>query len=144
MATPYSVVHDRFLSKTTDYDILQFIDVEREELLKPFLISACVQFGRICKENLSDRDENLDEFKADLNDEIIEILAIGECFYWLNPKVLNTENLRNALNTKDFQQFSVPNLLGQLQTLRNSLKKEFRQAIIDYSYNTGDISDLKA
>lgn len=143
MPTPYSAVHERLLSKISDYDILAFIDVEREELLRPYLMSACVQFGRVCKVDLSDRDDIIIQFNADLNDEIIEILAIGECYYWLCPKVLNSENLRNALNTKDYQVFSPEKLLGRLQSLRNDLKKEFKQAIIDYSYNTSSLADLK-
>jgi len=85
---------------------------------------------------LFDKDDDLQQFNQDLDDEIIEILAIGEIYYWLSPKVLNTENLKNALNTKDFQQSSLANLLKELQSLRDSLYKEFKQNIINYSYDT--------
>ena len=57
-------------------------------------------------------------------------------YYWLNPKVLNSENLKNVLNTKDFSLFSPADLLKKLQTLRDSMYKEFRQNIINYSYDT--------
>lgn len=143
MATPYSTVHEAFLNKISDYDILKLLTIDREQILDRFLISACTQFKRVCKIDLTDRDDTLRQFNSQLDDDTIEILAMGECFYWVNPKVLNTENLKNALNTKDFQQYSPANLLNQLQTLRNTLSKEFKQAIINYSYANADISKLK-
>lgn len=132
--TSYDKIHKVFLNKITDYDILKYLTNIRNELLDSYLISASTNFKRVCKVDLSDRDDTLRQFNKDLDDEIIEILAIGEMYFWLNPKVLNTENLKNCLNTKDFSQYSPANLLKELQSLRNTIKKEFKQSIIDYSY----------
>ena len=125
-----------FLKKITDYDILKYLDTEREDLLNHYLLSACTKFKRVCKIDLTDRDDTLKQFNQDLDEDIIEILATGEVYYWLNPKVLNSENLKNVLNTKDFSLFSPADLLKKLQTLRDSMYKEFRQNIINYSYDT--------
>lgn len=136
MATTYDEIHSVFLNKITDYDILKYIDDERKDLLNSYLISSCTKFKRACKIDLNDRDNVLETFNQTLDDEIIEILATGEIYYWLSPKVLNTENLKNYLNTKDFQQFSHANLLKELQSLKNTIYKEFKQNIINYSYDT--------
>ena len=136
MATPYSEIHNVFLNKITDYDILKYLDTEREDLLNHYLLSACTKFKRVCKIDLTDRDDTLKQFNQDLDEDIIEILATGEVYYWLNPKVLNSENLKNALNTKDFSLFSPTPLLKELQALRDSIYREFRQNIINYSYDT--------
>ena len=46
------------------------------------------------------------------------------------------------MNTKDFEMYSPANLLLQLRTLRNDLKKEFTQMIYEYSYLYGKIEEL--
>lgn len=143
MSTPYSKVHEMFLSKITSYDILNFLEIEREELLKPYLISACNRFKRVCKVNLADKDNTLNQFNTDLDDEVIDILATGEVYFWLNPKVLNEENFKNALSLKDYSQHSPANLLKELQSLRDSVCKEFKDLIKQYSYDNGDITKVK-
>lgn len=143
MATPYNAIHSAALAKITDRDILKFTDAEREGIFDEYLIPAVVDFRRLSKIDLSDRDNILRQFNNTLDDEIINILATGEVYYWCLPRVNNVENMRLALNTKDFNLSSPQGLLSQLQTLRDFLKKEFRQLRINYSYDTGDIVNLK-
>lgn len=143
MPTPYSDIHQIFLSKISDYDILKFTEGERDDILLPYLKSACAEFNNVCKYDLNDRDDESMMFKEDLDDRVKEILATGECFYWVNPRVLNTEHLQLFLNTKDFNMASPANLLTQLRSLRNELKREFKQAIINYSYEVNDFKSLK-
>lgn len=143
MATPYSVIHARAIAKITDYDILKFNISMREAMLNEYLLSAQVEFQRLCKVDLTDKDEILAQYNADLDDEIIEILATGEAYYWLCPKVLNTENLYNVLNTKDFSMYSPANLLSELQSLRDMFWKDFRRKMYEYTYRTADIARLK-
>ena len=94
--------------------------------------------------DLSQRDDDAKEFLEDLDDEVIEILATGIVYEWIKPKVNNTENLRNALSTKDFSTFSPANLLSQLQQLRDSLYKDFRRMCIAYSYHTLDFDSIRS
>ena len=142
MATPYSDVHQVFISKITAYSLLNYTYVEREELLLPYLKSACSKFKNVCKIDISDRDDDLQQFNQDLDEDVIEILAIGEAYYWLSPKVLNEENLYNMMGTKDYSIHSPANLLKELRLLRDELKKEFKQEIINYSYINSDLSNI--
>lgn len=143
MATPYSKIHGRAIAKFSDYDILKFDLSVREMILNDYLLSAQIEFQRMCKVDLSDRDDVLAQYNEDLDDEIVEILATGEAYYWLSPKVLNTENLHNVLNTKDFTTYSPANLLRELQNLRDMLWKDFKRKMFEYTYRSADIAGLK-
>ena len=143
MATSYSEIHARAISKISDYDILKFDISTREMMLNDYLVSAQVEFQRMCKVNLSDKDDVLAQYNETLDDEIIEILATGEAYYWLTPKVLNTENLYNVLNTKDFSTYSPANLLKELQNLRDMFWRDFKRKMFEYTYRTANIAGLK-
>ena len=143
MATPYSAIHARAIAKLSDYEILQFDISTREMILSEYLLSAQVEFQRLCRIDLSDKDDELSQYNVDLDDEIIEILATGEAYYWLCPKVLNTENLYNVLNTKDFSMYSPANLLKELRALKEMFWKDFKRKMFEYTYRTADIAGLK-
>ena len=144
MATSYDAIHDRAIAKISDYDILKFDNETRQQILDEYLLSSQIEFQRLCKTDLSDKDDVLRQYNSDLGDEIVEILATGEVYYWLMPKVLNTENLYNVLNTKDFSMYSPANLLKELQSLRDTFWNEFKRKMYLYTYRTASISELKA
>lgn len=144
MATSYDVVHTRAIAKISDYDILKFDVDARQQIMDDYLFSADVEFQRLCKIDLADKDSELRQYNQTLTDEVIEILAAGEVYYWLMPKVLNTENLYNVLNTKDFSMYSPANLLKELQSLRDTFWNEFKRKMYLYTYRTASISELKA
>lgn len=143
MATSYDVIHQRALMKLTDHSILEYADCHREAILDAFLLSAIVSFSPICKIDLSDRDEEARQFNANLTDEVIEILATGEAYYWVLPRVNSEENMFNILNTKDYKFASPANLLKELRSLGEGLKKDMDDKIVMYSYRHGDIVSLK-
>ena len=144
MATPYDVIHSRAIAKLSDYDLLKFDEDIRQQILDDYLLSSQIEFQRLCKINLSDKDTVLRQYNSDLDEEIIEILATGEAYFWLIPKVLNTENLYNVLSTKDFSMYSPANLLKELQSLRDVFWKDFKRKMYTYTYRTADIAELKA
>ena len=82
MATPYDVIHSRAIAKLSDYDILKFDEDTRQQILDDYLLSSQIEFQRLCKINLSDKDTVLRQYNSDLNEEIIEILATGEAYFW--------------------------------------------------------------
>jgi len=143
MSTQYSTIYDAAVSRFSDYDLVALDEFEREEVLLRYMKSACSDFRRACKFNLDDRDDYRAEFSEDLDNDVIEILALGVAYYWCSSQVLNSEKLRNVLNTKDYSFFSPGSLLNNLRLLRDSLREEFHSRIIAYSYDHGDISGLK-
>lgn len=143
MATPYDVIHARAIAKISDYDVLKFDEDTRTKIFDEYLLSAQIEFQRLCKINLTDKNTELRQYNNDLDEEVIEILATGEIYYWLIPKVLNTENLYNVLNTKDFSMYSPANLLKELQALKDSFWKDFKRKMYLYTYRTADIAGLE-
>ena len=143
MATPFTDIYARAIFRFADYEFLKQDIETREGILEKYLISAKTDFQRICKIDLGSYDMELGQFNETLDDEVIEILSLGIAFYWLSFKSLNSELLKNVLNSKDYYYYSPANLLKEIQTLRKTLRDEFNRKMRKYSYNDTDISNLK-
>lgn len=144
MATAFTDVYARAIFRFADYEFLKQDIETREGILEKYLMSAKTEFQRICKTDLGDYDLKLKQFNQDLDDEVIEILSLGIAFHWTSYKALNSELLKNVLNSKDYYYYSPANLLKEVQTLRKTLKDEFYSRMRQYSYNDNTISTLKA
>lgn len=144
MATPFADIYARAIFRFADYEFLKQDIETRESILEQYLFSAKVEFQRVCHVDLNDYDMTKKQFNQDLDDEIIEILSLGIAFYWLSYKALNSELLKNVLNSKDYYYYSPANLLKEVQTLRKTIRDEFRGKMRQYSYNNNSISTLKA
>lgn len=142
MGTPFSDIYHAAASKFVDYDFLRLSDRAKEQIMHAYMISAEKDFAPHCLVDLS-RDENNESYIETLDSEIIEILACGIAFYWLSARVLNTENLRNKISSKDISYYSPANLLREMISLRDAAGKEFREKIVRYSYDHGDIAGLR-
>jgi hypothetical protein len=142
MATPYSDVFNSFLGKITDYDFPKFEELEQEAILYGYMKSACVNFKKVCKIDLYDRDEILKIFNNSLDDEIIDIITELMIVEWLKPKVLSTENLKNCLSTKDFSLFSPANLLKEIRETLVTCKDNSKKLINNYSFTHADFTKL--
>lgn len=144
MATPFTDIYARAIFRFADYEFLKQDIETREGVLEKYLISAKTEFQRVCKTDLGDYDLELKQFNQTLDDEVIEILSLGIAFYWLSYKALNSELLKNVLNSKDYYYYSPANLLKEVQTLRKTLRNEFNSKMRQHSYNDNTISTLKS
>lgn len=144
MSTPYSDIFKRAVFRFKDYDYLRMNNDQIHEVMTAFLHSAISDFAPVCQDDLYDVDEVAAAFNADLGLEVQEILATGIAFYWTSARILDQELLRNSMSTKDYAYFSPANLLRESQTLRDSLRKEYRDRIVQYTYHHGDIASINA
>ncbi|MDD2245273.1 MAG: hypothetical protein PHR13_11780 [Dysgonamonadaceae bacterium] len=143
MATLYTDVYNSFLSRVTDYDLPAFTEESRESILHGFMVNACSKFQRICKKiskiDLSDRDETNKQFNSTLTDEQIDIITTGMIMEWVKPKYYLDENMRNILNTKDYNMAASPvNVLGGVRNTYSQVKREFESMINKYSFTDED------
>lgn len=143
MGTQFSDIYDRAIFRFADYDFLKQHEEMREDILEKYLISAKTEFQRVCNTDLDDCDMVNKCFNQTLDDEVIEILALGIAFYWVSYKALNGELLKNVLNSKDYYFYSPANLLKEVQSLRTTLKDEFQSRMRLHSYNDSTIDTLK-
>lgn len=143
MATTYDAIYERAIFRFMDYDFLKLSNDQRASMLERHLRSAIVDFQSSCQTDLTQRDETLKTFKEVLTDEEQEILSLGVAYYWVSFKALNSDLLRNNMSTRDYSYFSPANLLGEVRALRDTLKKEYDDRIIAYSYLHGGIEKWK-
>lgn len=142
--TDYKEIFDSFKDKITDYDLPLYTDDIQYEILCSILRKACAKFGRICKSDLSTRDDEIMSFGCDLTIDEIDILTEWMVYEWLTPYLNNIENLRNQLNTKDFSFFSPANLLSTIQNVHITSRKRAKSMMNEYSYVNSDLENLKA
>lgn len=141
--TLWDEIHHLALFKFKDYGVLSAEDDVVIEMLDQHLMSAVTDFSIVCLNDLSDKNKNERAFNVTLTDEEKQILAIGEAYHWASFLILNSDNLKNVLSTADFNFYSPANLLKELHSLRTSLAKEYKGKIIMYSYNHGNIVEMR-
>lgn len=141
--TKYSEIYNRAMFRFSDYSFLNLEDEIRNHIMQNFLKQAIVDFKPSCKVNLENFNDELEEFNEDVGDEEQEILALGIAYYWLSHKALNSELLRNTMLRKDYNTYSPANLLKEICSLRDELRKEYRGKINEYSFRYSDLDNLK-
>ena len=133
MATPYETIYDRTLAKIQDFELAAMPELDLEDMLHGWLLSAISKF-RQCKSDLSDRDEKLKVFNNDLDDMEIEILAIMMVREWLAPRLTSVLTVSQFFSDSDQKFYSQAAHLSELQALDNRLKIEAQKLSRDYSY----------
>ncbi len=134
MATEYSDIYDRFLSKITDYELDDLVDSAIYDNLLKYMKSSLSDF-KYCTQDLSNRDDGNSIFNITLTDLEQEIIARFMIVQWLNPFILRTENLTNYFNSKDFQGFSPANIVDKLSKLKKDLINEVVADMVFYYYS---------
>lgn len=147
MSVPFDVFTAAFLSKISEYDFLEFDDNDRNATVDEFLQRAVAQFKHVCKYDLSgnmDKDERM--FAIDVEDcdidELVDIISEGMVMQWLKIYLNKQELLEMGLNTRDFTAYSPAELLRRVGDAYDRARKEYIQAVREYSFNHGDLTRL--
>ena len=140
--TKYEVLFDGVIDRLESLGYLEHTEeAERMvyDLLLVFLTSAIVSF-KVCKQDLSDRDDLLQFFNCELTDEEIIILTNFLLIEYISATYINTPLLlRPSLPNKDRSAFSPRNHLEGLLNLRETYERENRQKISMYSNMGSDL-----
>lgn len=131
MATPYEKVYDRFLIRTTDFNLGELDDYTLNEMLNGWLRSAIVNARTSAV--LSARDDENEVFNNDLTDLDIELLAMGMTLAWLDQYLNSTENVLQFIGGKEEKYYSQANHIEQLRALREDTRLEMKRL---HSYGT--------
>lgn len=134
--TSYEAIYDRATRKLTDFDLAAMSDVDLEDTLHGYLMSAIAQF-RKCKNDLSDRDDELRRFNTDLLDVEQEILAILVARAWLQPQLQSTLLTYQVFSDKEQKYYSQAQHLSTLIALDEKLKLEAQKLSRDYTFGPG-------
>lgn len=131
--TSFENIYERFSQKITDFKLLELTDQEIREMMKQWLLSSISKFRR-CKSDLSNRDDELEEFNVDLLDieqEILAELMVGE---WLEPQVNSVLYTSQFFGGKEEKFFAQSNQLDKLMALKNTNYSNCLKLMRDYGY----------
>ena len=135
MATSYEEIYNLAANKITDPEIALLLPEDIEELFHGYLISAIPKF-RKCKNDLSNRDDELRQFNVDLLDVEKEILAILVVREWLQPQLYSALLTKQVFSDKEQKYYSQSSHLSELRALDETLKIEAQKLSRDYTYGS--------
>ena len=131
MATPYEKVYGRFLNKCSDFNLADLDDHTLNEMMKDWLDSAIIRTRT--SNDLSARDDEVEEFENDLTDQDVELLAMGMVLAWLDQRIQSTEYTNLFIGGKEQKFYSPSQQLTELRNLRADIVREMQQI---HCYNT--------
>lgn len=135
MATSYEEIYNLASNKITDPEIALLSQEDIEELFHGYLISATTKF-RKCKNDLSNRDDELRQFNVDLLDVEKEILAILVAREWLQPQLYSALLTKQVFSDKEQKYYSQSSHISELRALDETLKIEAQKLSRDYTYGS--------
>ena len=135
MATSYEEIYNLAANKITDPEIALLLQEDIEELFHGYLISAIPKF-RKCKNDLSNRDDELRQFNVDLLDVEKEILAILVAREWLQPQLYSALLTKQVFSDKEQKYYSQSSHISELRALDETLKIEAQKLSRDYTYGS--------
>lgn len=146
MTTPYSKIIGDFLDKIAEYKFLQYDEDESNQMAINYMKRSCAQFNYIFKHrtgfDLTDCDDQRQVFPFDIEADAVDVISEGMVMQWMKPYANNSENLENFLNTKDYSMNSTANLLSKVRSAYLDVRAEFVQAMREFSYNHGELTQL--
>ena len=135
MATSYEEIYNLAANKITDPEIALLSQEDIEELFHGYLISAIPKF-RKCKNDLSNRDDELRQFNVDLLDVEKEILAILVAREWLQQQLYSALLTKQVFSDKEQKYYSQSSHISELRALDETLKIEAQKLSRDYTYGS--------
>ena len=144
MATPVTVVYDSFLARITAdewtlEEELAIVERDWQELLKMAIFRFKYPRVALELEAISPVDESKDQliryqFKNDLSNDEIHILAMLMKHEWVKRCIASWENIRQLYADKDFSQ---ANFLDKLNKLEAAISLEIHKAMGIYDRSRG-------
>ena len=132
MATDYQDVYDALLTRVRrdeDWDKLQDDDIYTDILE---IMNSAIPLFLYPREDLRTRNDNTQQFTADLQEDTINVLAEFMYAQWIRRKVADTTTITQMFHSKDVQQYSQANHLAATKELAKDALKEARRMAADY------------
>lgn len=134
MPTPYEKLYENLLPKFRSYEIPLMTEEEIKEYLHDYLIPAITRF-HVCRKDLSDRDDVLEQFNSELSDTEIEILSNYLLLEYIDSTYVRTPTLLKVnLSSSDFHQFSSANMLDKLMAMHEKYRSENETLLSRYAW----------
>lgn len=144
MATSYSDIYQAFMFKIEGYKLLMLLTEDREKIINIYMTAVCRKIQKKCKKyvNLADRDDVMQQFNTDIDEDMIDIIAECMITEWLKPKIYSDELLESRLNTKDFTEFSPAKLIEHTRYVYEMSEKTSKVMVNNYTFSHDDVAEL--
>lgn len=132
--TSYKVVFKRFLSKIQDVKLASLSEKDRYEIIKEYFDSALgtIAINKLKLVNdLNKRDDELKQFKMDLDESEIEGIALFMVVAWYEPIVNSIEHTSFFMGSKDEKWSNQKDHINAMQTILD----EYRIRAFNYFRN---------
>ena len=145
MSTPYTAIYENMLPKFRSYEIPLMTIEEVQEYLHDFIAPAIARF-HICRKDLNNRDETLEQFNVDLSLTEIEIISNFALIEYVDSTYVRTATLLKVnLSSSDFNSYSPANMLDKLLAMHDAYRREnetllSRYSWLDNSFTTSKLS----
>lgn len=137
MATPYETIYNSFLKRIEDKDLPTFSEDVQDQILAGYLDTAIGYIeldGLKIISDLSNRDNELAEFKDDLTNAEIEVVAMYMVAAWYEPKINSLQTTLLFIGSKDEKWTSQKDYLNMMKENRDAWKLEARKYFRNYGY----------
>lgn len=134
MATPYEKLYENLLPKFRSYEIPLMSTEEVKDYLHDFLIPAISRF-HVCRKDLTDRDDIIQQFNVDLSDIEIEIISNYMLIEYIDSEYIRVPSLlKLQLPSNDFKAFSKANLIEKLMNMHKTYNTENETLLSRYAW----------
>lgn len=134
--TPYETVFNRFKLKIESTTLADLDKVSQKEMLLELLKSALslIELDSLkIKNNLSDVNDSLDGFVADLLNSEIEVIALYMVVAWYEPIVNSLEHTLMFYGSKDEKWTNQRDHCKQMKTIQESYRSQARKYFMHHS-----------
>lgn len=135
--TSYDTIYKWALRKIDDPTLVQWAEEDLENELHGWMLSAIGKF-RKCKNDLSDRNDELKQFNVDLLLVEQEILAIMMAREWLAPQINSVALTAQVFGGKEEKFYSQAAHLDALSARDARLQEEAQKLHRDYTYENNE------
>ncbi len=140
--TTYRELADAVFNKIKDVDFANIDEEIAYQIVISYIRPAIVAYQSV-KQDLSNRDDELEQFNCTLRDDTFIILVNYMVIEWLNSNfILTSTALKARLSTSDFHALGQKDMLAKAMELRTMLKLENDQLAINKSYKDSKLFDL--
>lgn len=140
--TQYKELADLVFRKIKDRQFCEFSEEDAYDIVIGYMRSAIVNF-QSCKQDLSQRDDELGQFNFVLSDNTFVILCNYMIIEWLTSEfILTRESLKSRLSTADYHKIDTKDMLTKSKELRKELMSENNQLAINKSYKNSRLFDI--
>ena len=140
--TSFESIYARCRTRIRDYDKEGYADELFQQMERDLLDAAIDDFADICVQDLTNLDDELEQFNIELSRKEQSILALSMIVHWLEPYVYNSDALKNVMSTKDFSLFSPANLLEKMTDLLQMSNRRLSAEMNLYSFKVNNVSAL--